>query len=229
MSTVWFMVDDTDPRFNYTGTWSDLSFAEGSPVSQSITGPGYNNTWHYTTDNATVNFRFNGSSYLGVYGSLDNTGALEQDDVHARGNGTQLPDVSCFLDGRVIETVQLPQTIFPAHNIIMCRNRAESSNVSSFPGEHELEINIKNLPNSTGWLFDYITFESLGNPTLNGEILQAGNGLVNNGTNYSMLTFGPGWSVNPVVPMLLGELEPDGSRETGIPNSNASVTFNGKC
>lgn len=54
-----------------------------------------------------------------------------------------------------------------------------------------------------GWFFDYITFENQIDPALDGEMLQAGNSdVVNNSlTDYSMLTFGPGWTVENSQPV----------------------------
>ncbi|KAF5388958.1 hypothetical protein D9757_005022 [Collybiopsis confluens] len=93
--------------------------------------------------------------------------------------------------------------------------RADSRIGGSSPGEHELLINVTNYPTST-WYFDYITFESLADPVLDGEVLQAGNAELIDATNYSMLSFGPGWSINP-----------DDSSVTSIPGSTASMKFNG--
>ncbi|KAE9393297.1 hypothetical protein BT96DRAFT_226808 [Gymnopus androsaceus JB14] len=107
----------------------------------------------------------------------------------------------------------------------MCRNYAGSSNeppeniqhagnVSSFLGEHELQINITNSPNSTGWFLDYIVFESLPNPMTNGEILQAGNGYLTSPGNYSMLAFGP-------------QAETSTEEFAVTPDANATMKFNG--
>lgn len=62
MSTVWFMVDDTDSRLNYTGAWSLVTFS-GEEVD-SVFGPIYNGTVHEPLDqsNVTLSFRFNGMS-----------------------------------------------------------------------------------------------------------------------------------------------------------------------
>lgn len=98
------------------------------------------------------------------------------------------------------------------NNILSCLNNGNPSS----SGEHELLISTSISPGSLGWLFDYIVFESMVNPDLDGEILQAGNVQVGNATIYSMLTFGPGWTHN----------------ETGsysnIPQSRATMKFNGK-
>lgn len=69
MSTVWFMVDDTDPRLNYSGNWTlvpsvttnEDSF-DGSP-----TGSVYNSTLHSPMGNVTATFRFNGTLLSHIY------------------------------------------------------------------------------------------------------------------------------------------------------------------
>ncbi|KAE9397722.1 hypothetical protein BT96DRAFT_921287 [Gymnopus androsaceus JB14] len=206
MSTVWFMVDDTDPRLNYSGLWSfvpDTSNVTDYDGGPNFTGPVYNNTLHSTTDNATISFRFNGSSFLGVYGTQD--GAVE--------NG-QLPDISCAVDGEQTWTFgdQYPTGTSP-NNMLACR--ADATFGASSPGEHELLINVTNFPNSV-WYFDYITFESLADPVFDGEILQAGNGELIDSSNYSMLTFGAGWTDTT-----------EDSTSTSILNSEARIKFNG--
>lgn len=59
-------------------------------------------------------------------------------------------------------------------------------------------------------------FESQINPSLDGEVLQAGNADVTSPTDYSMLTFNePGWVYKP-------------SAITNMTHSNATMKFNGK-
>lgn len=137
-----------------------------------------------------------------------------------------LTDLHCLLDGIEIES-ELEEGFLqqPVHNQVMCRNYAGSNgppeniqhagNVSSFLGEHELQINITNSPNSTGWFLDYIVFESLPNPMTNGEILQAGNGYLTSPGNYSMLAFGP-------------QAETSTEQFAVTPDANATMKFNGQ-
>ncbi|KIK62795.1 hypothetical protein GYMLUDRAFT_72528 [Collybiopsis luxurians FD-317 M1] len=207
MSTVWFMVDDTDPRLSYSGSWSFIpntnNFSANSFDQSSRTGPAFNSTLHSTTGNVTVSFRFNGSSYLGVYGTLDGT----------RPNGV-LPEINCLLDGGITWSFGNPSPEgLTNNNMLACR--ADSRIGGSSPGEHELLINVTNSADSA-WYFDYITYESLANPTIDGEVLQAGNAELIDATNYSMLTFGAGWTLNS-----------DDSSVTKIPGSQATVKFNG--
>ncbi|KIK50471.1 hypothetical protein GYMLUDRAFT_252970 [Collybiopsis luxurians FD-317 M1] len=206
MSTVWFMVDATDPRLNYSGSWTPITntnnISANSFDQSSFTGPAFNSTLHATKENATISLRFNGSSYLGVYGSQD--GVLN----------TKEPDVNCLLDGAATWTfgdrLVSGQT---DNNVLACR--ADSRIGGSSPGEHTLIINVTNYPGSSSWFFDYITFESLADPTVDGETLQAGNAELIDASNYSMLTFGSGWSLNP-----------DDSSVTKLPGSSATMKFN---
>ncbi|KAF9064743.1 hypothetical protein BDP27DRAFT_1366958 [Rhodocollybia butyracea] len=208
MSTVWFVVDDTDPRLNYSGSWSLVSNTGTSGDSadndedideMSMTGPAYNSTLHHTTGNGSISFRFNGSSYLGVYGTID--GAAH----------TQPPSIRCSLDGKDTDFFNLAvHEGFTNNNNIACR--ADSSKPGSSPGEHELIINVTNI--DSDWYFDSITYESLANPVLDGEILQAGNGETTNPSNYS---WGP--TNDPSAS--------DSSMVTAIQGSEATMKFNG--
>lgn len=152
-----------------------------------------------------------GSSYLGVYGTQQ---------VFAP--STDAPIVECYLDGLPTWSFINVGAFSPvgvSNNMLACR--ADSSFPGSSPGEHELLINYTNKPKNLGvaaWYLDYITFESLADPVLDGEVLQAGNGNLIDSTNYSMLTFGTGWSVSDV----------DDSMKTDISHSTAAMKFNGK-
>ncbi|KAE9395051.1 hypothetical protein BT96DRAFT_923093 [Gymnopus androsaceus JB14] len=213
MSTVWFMVDDTDSRFNYAGEdlWSSVSGGDVSALFETMAGPVYNNTLHATSSNTSASFRFNGSAYFGLYGSIipENSSTIDQSPF-----GT----VECTLDGAPTEVFkQAPSLGVASNNILACRNYADNSTIHSSSGEHELIISIKYFPNSTGsqWFLDYMTYESLANPVLNGETLQAGNTDVAIATDYSMLSFGPGWSHG------------EGAPATSQPKANMTINFNG--
>ncbi|KIK62839.1 hypothetical protein GYMLUDRAFT_260063 [Collybiopsis luxurians FD-317 M1] len=204
MSTVWYMVDDTDPRLEYSGSWSFVSNTQNSFDQSSRSGPAFNSTLHSTSGNVTASFRFNGTSYLGVYGTLD-----------GRRSDGSLGIVTCLLDGapigRYIYDYPLDLT---QNNIIVCH--ANSTFGGWSPGEHELLINVTNWPNSV-WHLDYITYESLANPDVDGQILQVGNPDLVPSSNYSSLNFGPGWTVDAG----------DGSTVTATPGSTAVLKFNG--
>ncbi|THU87326.1 hypothetical protein K435DRAFT_804426 [Dendrothele bispora CBS 962.96] len=67
MSTVWLMVDDTDPRLSYQGAWTPMTLNTTQAdkyqhLSNGLlpNGPVFNNTLHETRSNASVSFRFNG-------------------------------------------------------------------------------------------------------------------------------------------------------------------------
>lgn len=68
MTTRQVVVDDTDPRVKYTGTWA---LDQGSQDSFGIYGPEYNHTLHGTSaNNAGIAFSFNGKLYPPVYLTL---------------------------------------------------------------------------------------------------------------------------------------------------------------
>lgn len=139
-------------------------------------------------------------------------------------------NISCSLDGAEIPTI--PLSLFSSNaeidfgdqnNLLLCFNNPNNS------GEHELLISTSIIPASRGWLFDYIVFESMVNPHLDGEVLQAGNGEFGNATNYSMLTFGPGWThTGPNIIGPVGVTGPGVSSITDITHSSATMKFNGK-
>ncbi|KAE9395663.1 hypothetical protein BT96DRAFT_922712 [Gymnopus androsaceus JB14] len=175
MPTVWFMVDDTDSRLNYTETQEDIF----SRLSGSETGPTYNNTLCSAEGNTSVSFHFNGEFFkFGVYGSLVGSEASVLESPFCA--------IECTLDGAPTEVFQqTTQLAATNNNVLACRNIADNSTIHSSSGEHELIIS---------WSLDYVTYESLVNPAIDGEILQAGNLDVANVTDYNMLTFGPNWT-----------------------------------
>ncbi|KAF9063460.1 hypothetical protein BDP27DRAFT_1405788 [Rhodocollybia butyracea] len=216
MSTVWFMVDDADPRFNYSaGSWTPLTLnatqlakSNGPDAATGLlpNGPVFNNTLHETRDNASFTFRFNGSGFLGLYGTLDASGLLDPADIE-----NTMPQVDCSLDGVGIGTPETGnlaanpgQNHGPANNGLFCVVQGSVTSISEDSsafqpglGEHVLQVAVTNFPGTMGWFFDYLTFESLPNPVVqDGDILQAGMAqVIDNVTDYSMLTFpeSQGW------------------------------------
>ncbi|KIK62840.1 hypothetical protein GYMLUDRAFT_242474 [Collybiopsis luxurians FD-317 M1] len=169
MSTVWFMVDDTDPRIIYSNSWifvPDTSDVSGLDFdSLSFNGPAFNSTLHSTTGNTTITFRFNGS-YFGVYGSSG--------DVISNSSGFPSgPFIDCLLDNEYTMTpLSKPPVGLIDNNVLVCSSWTDSVPGASTPasdGEHELVIEITNYPGivsgtTTAWYFDYITYESSANP-----------------------------------------------------------------
>ncbi|THV04099.1 hypothetical protein K435DRAFT_221247 [Dendrothele bispora CBS 962.96] len=162
-------------------------------------GPVFNNTLHETRSNVSVSFRFNGSGFLGVYGTLDASATLNQADTED-GN----PQVDCSLDGIDIGSDEVANFLNfptvgqgPVNNMLFCVIQGSSTingKDSKFqPGEHELQINVTNPNGTMGWFFDYITFEGMpGFVPTDGQVLQAGKPeVVSNVTDYSMLNFPP--------------------------------------
>lgn len=103
-----------------------------------------------------------------------------------------------------------PAEDIQGNNILACLQNSSSPT----PGEQELFINVTNV--ESGWGLDYITFESLLHPVLDGEVLQVGNGELSSSLNYDMLSFGPDWERGST------------GTSTNIVGSKAMVKFNGK-
>lgn len=173
---------------------------------------------------------FQGSGFLGLYGSLDASGLFDPVDVE----GTLAPSVDCSLDGFGIgtpETGNLAATPSPnqfSNNALFCVIQGSISSISEDAGgfqpgigEHVLEIAVTNFPSTLGWFFDYLTFESVPDPVvLDGEILQAGMAqVIDNVTDYSMLTFpeSQGWVFDT------NDLETFSGTQ-----SNVTIDFNGE-
>ncbi|KAE9386693.1 hypothetical protein BT96DRAFT_928052 [Gymnopus androsaceus JB14] len=215
MSTVWFMVDDTDSRLNYTG---DSWFLQQGFTSEA--GPTYNDTLHLALGlNNIVSFHFNGSSNFGVYGSLMGDASVLESPYCA---------IECTLDGAPTEVFQqtTQQQETTNNNVLACRNIADNLTNHSSSGEHELIINVTYFlaapPGS--WSLDYITYESLADPAIDGEILQAGNLEVANVTDYSMLAFGPGWNHFTDSG---SDSQPQDDSVPSLLQSNVTIKFNG--
>ncbi|KAK7472130.1 hypothetical protein VKT23_000252 [Stygiomarasmius scandens] len=226
--TVWKMVDDTDNRIEYTGDWKpsfgdDIIDRVGVSLNDSgssITGPVFNNTVHsILTAGTSLKFRFNGTMHAALYGSN-----VMAPDL----NGSFV--MECLLDGVSVGTagdgktnqpitLSLPQkNIAVRNNQVLCRaGQANSDNVEL--GEHELVLNVINSTGTTAGLFvDYIVYETLPGASVDGEILQMGNGDVDFPANRDQhLSFSPGWVENLSFANIC----------TDTPGSFVTVKFNG--
>ncbi|THU97659.1 hypothetical protein K435DRAFT_965381 [Dendrothele bispora CBS 962.96] len=227
MSTVWEMVDDTDPRIIYAGVWhegagSDI-IHEGieEPLnSLSSSGNVYNNTLHVTSKNGTtVTFNFNGTSFLAVYGSLIPTWSN-----HSSSQNIKLTDTQCFVDGNLLysgaitgfgtapfEANAFPQ---PMSNNLICSGDIRIFQNGTSPGHHQLVINstIVGIP----FALDYIVYETMPNATpANSTVIQLGNNMVAESQDPH-LVYGPGWVDTG-----------DGTKSTNIPGSYLKVNFTG--
>ncbi|KAF5364488.1 hypothetical protein D9758_010648 [Tetrapyrgos nigripes] len=205
MSTVKIIVDDSDPRIQYSGSWTITSGNINQRNQQSRTGAVYNNTLHSSTKNGTsLSFRFNGTGWLGVYGTYDTT------------NSPGIEPPTCFLDGNFTWTFstltpgKLPTQL--ANNKLLCRADSRIGAADALPGEHELQV-IHTDP-QTALLFDYIVYESVPDSATDGEVLQISNQEV--WDEDSNITFDAGWADNVDDSVISTEV-----------NSSATVRFNG--
>ncbi|KAF5367958.1 hypothetical protein D9758_004354 [Tetrapyrgos nigripes] len=208
MTTVWKVVDDTDPRIVYGGEWNQSlsEFGGINAVNQaSLSGDIYNDTLHITKANGTsLTFRFNGTSLLGLYGTWITF------DANA---SSSYPKTRCFLDGIPILGFS---TVFQAgratNHKLLCRADPDFYKGTMSPGEHELFVN---STVDTPFSVDYIVYEALPDASVDGEVLQFGNGAVQEDRDPH-LSFSAGWGTNS-----------NDSPSTSTPGSSVSLKFNG--
>ncbi|THU91823.1 hypothetical protein K435DRAFT_800964 [Dendrothele bispora CBS 962.96] len=229
MNTFWKIVDDTNSGVEYTGDWrlssgDDIIDEVGVSLNDSghsIIGPVFNNTVHSVlTAGTSLKFRFNGTSHAALYGS------------NVRGpnlNGSFITE--CLLDNVLVGTdgdtsragnITLsltPTDTLVRNNQVLCRSGEAKSN-SVFPGEHELVFNVLNSTGTTAGLFvDYIVYETLPDASVDGDILQIGNGDIDFPADRDQhLSFSPGWVENA---------RPFANIFTYTPGSAVTVKFNG--
>ncbi|THU97660.1 hypothetical protein K435DRAFT_965382 [Dendrothele bispora CBS 962.96] len=224
MSTVWEMVDDTDPRIIYTGDWHEgtgndiIHEADEEPLnSLSYSGDVYNNTFHATSKNGTtVTFNFNGTSFLAVYGSLIPTWSNDSFD-----QDTNPADTRCYVDGNLLmgfasfggpfQANSFPQ---PMSNNLICRGDIRQFPNGTSPGQHQLVINntIVGIP----FALDYIVYETMPNTTpANSTVIQLGNDVVAESQDPHLL-YGPGWVDTT-----------DDTKSSSTPGSYLKVNFTG--
>ncbi|THU76721.1 hypothetical protein K435DRAFT_878804 [Dendrothele bispora CBS 962.96] len=227
MSTVWEMVDDTDPRIIYTGDWHEgkgddiIHEADEEPLNfLSYSGNVYNNTFHATSKNrTTVTFSFNGTSFLAVYGSLIPTWSNDSDSFE---QDTNPADTRCYVDGNLLmgfatiggpfEANSFPQ---PMSNNLICREDIRQFPNGTSPGQHQLVIN--NTITGIPFALDYIVYETMPNVTpVNSMVIQLGNNAVAESQDPHFL-YGPGW-VDTVA----------STKSTSTPGSYLKVNFTGQ-
>ncbi|THU86995.1 hypothetical protein K435DRAFT_782681 [Dendrothele bispora CBS 962.96] len=228
MGTVWKMVDDTDGGIEYTGDWrpsfgNDIIDGVGVSLNDSahsVFGPVFNNTVHSVlTAGTSLKFRFNGTSHAALYGSNVRTPNLNGSFVME----CLLDNVSVGADGGQEAgpvTLSLTPTGTLVHNNqVLCRSGEAKSNLV-VPGEHELVFNVLNSTGTTAGLFvDYIVYETLPDASVDGDILQMGNGEIDFPANRDQhLSFSPGW---------VETAHPFASIFTYTPGSSVTVKFNG--
>ncbi|KAK7472132.1 hypothetical protein VKT23_000254 [Stygiomarasmius scandens] len=225
--TVWKMVDDTDDRIEYTGDWKpsfgdDIIGGVGVSLNDSgysVIGPVFNNTVHsILTAGTSLKFRFNGTMHAALYGSNVMTPDLNGSFVME----CLLDGVSVGTDGDTNRPVTLslpPKDILVRNNQVLCRAGEAKSNKVVL-GEHELVLNVINSTGTTAGLFvDYIVYETLPGASVDGEILQMGNGDIDFPANRDHhLSFSSGW---------VETARPFADIFTVTPGSSVTVKFNG--
>ncbi|KAF5364453.1 hypothetical protein D9758_010655 [Tetrapyrgos nigripes] len=176
MSTVWCMVNDSDPRLSYQGDWSPLTL--NAMVSEQLSngllpsGPVFNRTLHKARSNVSVAMlAHRWSGFLGVYGSIDASGSFNPDDTQ-EGN----PQVTCSLNGIDIRSDEVENLLYfpakgqgPVNNhlfyVIQGSLTINGKDSKFQPREHILQINVMERNDGMS-MADYVP--------LDGEVLQAG-------------------------------------------------------
>ncbi|THU85254.1 hypothetical protein K435DRAFT_797705 [Dendrothele bispora CBS 962.96] len=203
MATVWIVVDDTDPRIEYFGSWGEISNShQRNKISHS--GVIYNDTLHLATNETPSGFafRFNGTAQLGLYGTVDTT------------LNPSLPAPGCFLDGENTWTFGTNVDLDVINNnYLLCHADSMFGANNTSPGEHELIVVHDN--SDSALIIDYIVYESIPSFNLNGETLQIGNRQIQSSQDPH-LQYKAGWNINDNDEM-----------ETKVSGSSVAVVFNG--
>ncbi|KAL0574076.1 hypothetical protein V5O48_007885 [Marasmius crinis-equi] len=157
------VVDDTDPRINYVGTWS---LDVGSFDNEGIFGAPYNHTMHGTNENrASFSFTFEGE-FVQVRGAKENHRINRPQNVTSD-NTTALAKWTCQVDGSSIKTTPYRTFMYDMTNNMLC----EQSRLSR--GPHTLTLNVTiDDPNSQIWWLDKIEYTPLPTANLANEVLK---------------------------------------------------------
>ncbi|KAF5356695.1 hypothetical protein D9758_013735 [Tetrapyrgos nigripes] len=240
-SLVWNLVDDSDPRINYSrGKWTTASgdtipaAYTNSLDTSSTAGDVFNNTLHASKGvGSEFSFRYNGTGLVLVYGTLVIPSITEESSGgYAR--------IDCLLDGqqRLGGGIAWPVNVPTLGNNQPICQLTESSIASSItfegtqgplsPSEHELVVKVHLLDNNSTFYLDYLVYEPLPDAWLDGGgdgdggVLQIGNAetelaptIASDGDHRFEL--GSGWQTGP-----FGE-----NFNTTVPGSMVTVRFNG--
>ncbi|KAK7023653.1 hypothetical protein VNI00_016615 [Paramarasmius palmivorus] len=156
------VVDDTDPRVEYAGSWlsDDTSLLD----NLSCNGPTYNHTMHGTNQNNTsFSFTFEGD-FVSVWGAKDTrkTGQGDADKV------VTLPRWQCQIDGSSIPSIDYLTEIDRLTNNILCETRGLST---SSPHTLTLTALIDDPDTQTFWL-DKVEYAPAPNVNVTGKVIK---------------------------------------------------------
>lgn len=186
------VVDDTDPRVQYSGSWF---LDQGSQDGFGIYGPEYNHTLHGTNaNNAGIAFSFNGMFNLySLRAPLNELTAGTSVRVYGSMNTVdqKAPTWDCFVDKINIGSLPPQATSEHDNNFILC----DLAQVAD--GQHTIVVNTTSA-GPTFW-FDSIIYAPSPSDSLDTVVLQIqnqdpsivfGNGWINNGdiTNLTNIT-----------------------------------------
>ncbi|EAU90361.1 hypothetical protein CC1G_00745 [Coprinopsis cinerea okayama7 len=141
--TRWVVMDNTDSRISYTGSWSRASGNTNQHNSHGNFGQVYQNTLHTTTTSSSLSFTFTG----------DSATILGTNDLSFNGN-TPDPDWECALDGRVSADYKRDPFRHRENNWVFCRFRGLDA------GQHTITLNVRTR--GRAFWFDRIEYRPTG-------------------------------------------------------------------
>ncbi|KAK1227534.1 hypothetical protein PQX77_009441 [Marasmius sp. AFHP31] len=157
------VVDDTDTRIQYTGTWSpDV----GSFDDIGIFGAPYNHTMHGTNSNgASFSFTFEGE-FVQVRGAKDNRRYNRPQNTISDDNAA-LAKWTCQVDGSPIRNTNYRGYMHDVTNLLLC----EQGRLSR--GQHTLTVNVNiENPDTQTWWLDKVEYVPLPTANLANEVLK---------------------------------------------------------
>ncbi|KAK7021846.1 hypothetical protein VNI00_017239 [Paramarasmius palmivorus] len=203
------VVDDTDARIEYAGSWflDNTGFLD----SLSCTGATYNRTMHGTKrDGATFSFTFEGE-YVSIWGTKDTRNLKRNNANSIKDDLSKLPWWQCQIDGfRIPRGDYLPE-IDRLTNNMLC----DASGLStSSPHVLTLKVEIDDPQMQTFWL-DKIEYAPVPDADVSGEVLRVDSSdpsvRYNNTSRNWHPDTGTGTQFN----------------QTGVTGTSLSFTFNG--
>ncbi|KAG6848032.1 hypothetical protein H0H93_003994 [Arthromyces matolae] len=149
MSLRAIVIDDTDPRIQYSPSWS--ADGVGGQDSFGTNGLTYNHTQHFTTANdSSLSFSFKGTS-INVYGTVDVSDAYGWQNVIA---SSFEPPWECFVDNTSIGFYK--PSSFHENNSPLCGSNSIAS--SSTGSTHNFTLKTWNMTQSATVWVDYLEY-----------------------------------------------------------------------
>ncbi|KAJ3515223.1 hypothetical protein NLJ89_g1899 [Agrocybe chaxingu] len=171
--TRWIVLDDTDPRIEYAGSWSEVDTRLFDNVGNF--GATFGGTQHLTaTQGNGFNFKFNGTSVL-VQGTMPSVSLGVATGVMW----------NCIIDGEVTTQPRSNVAMTSLNNFVLCRYDGLT------PGEHTFGVEVMN--NGANFYVDRLAYGALNSvPTPLNKVVQVGyddRGIVYSGGDTEWTTY----------------------------------------